>query len=91
MRMNLFRSEEHVKRWSLYAPESEDAIMPVEDWAKLFAGPMFRNRLDQDPVPGPPEERTVLERPGLTESLAVEAQTLATSTVWARGLCPGAP
>jgi hypothetical protein len=48
MRMNLFRSEEHVKRWSLYEPESEDGIMPVEDWAKLFAGPMFRNRLDPD-------------------------------------------
>jgi hypothetical protein len=48
MRMNLFRSEEHVTRWSLYDPVSEDAIMPVEDWAKLFAGPMFRNRLDPD-------------------------------------------
>jgi hypothetical protein len=46
--MNLFRSEEHVKAWSLYDSASEEAIMPVEDWAKVFAGPMFRNRLDPD-------------------------------------------
>ncbi len=48
MRMNLFRSEEHVKRWSLYDPASEEAIMPAEDWARVFAGRMFRNRLDPD-------------------------------------------
>ncbi len=48
MRMNLFRSEEHVKHWSLYDPASEEAIMPVEDWARVFAGRMFRNRLDSD-------------------------------------------
>ena len=46
--MNLFRSEEHAVRWSLYDPASRDAIMPVEDWAKVFAGRMFRNRLDSD-------------------------------------------
>ena len=27
--MNLFRSEEHVKNWSLYDPVSADAIMPL--------------------------------------------------------------
>ncbi len=48
MRMNLFRSEEHVKAWSLYDPASEEAIMPVEDWAKVFGGRMFTNRLDPD-------------------------------------------
>ena len=46
--MNIFRSEEHAKRWSYYEPESEDAIMPVADWAKVFAGPMFRNRNQDD-------------------------------------------
>lgn len=46
--MNLFRSEEHVKRWQLYARGAEDYIMPVTDWARVFAGPMFRNRLDSD-------------------------------------------
>jgi hypothetical protein len=30
--MNLFRSEEHVRNWSLYDPISEEAIMPLADW-----------------------------------------------------------
>lgn len=48
MQMNLFRSEEHVKNWSLYDAASEDAIMPVADWAKIFGGEMFRKRLEPD-------------------------------------------
>ena len=46
--MNLFRSEEHVKNWSLYDPISEDAIMSVVDWAYAFSGPLYRNRLEPD-------------------------------------------
>lgn len=46
--MNLFRSEEHVKRWKLYVRGAEDYVMPVTDWARVFSGPMFRNRLDSD-------------------------------------------
>jgi hypothetical protein len=46
--MNLFRSEEHVKKWSLYDPVSADAIMPLVDWAKVFSGPLTRNRLKPD-------------------------------------------
>ena len=46
--MNLFRSEEHVKSWSLYDPISEDAIMPLVDWALAFSGPLTRNRLEPD-------------------------------------------
>ena len=46
--MNLFRSEEHVRRWSLYYPAAEDYIMPVVDWAKVFSVPTFRNRLEGD-------------------------------------------
>ena len=34
--MNLFRSEEHVKNWSLYDPISEEAIMPLVDWDWVF-------------------------------------------------------
>ena len=48
MQMNLFRSEEHVANWSMFDPISADAIMPVADWAELFAGPTFRRRLDAD-------------------------------------------
>jgi hypothetical protein len=46
--MNIFRSEEHVKRWSLYYRMAEDYIMPVSDWAQVFSGPLFRNRLEPD-------------------------------------------
>jgi len=46
--MNLFRSEEHVKNWSLYDPVSEDAIMPLADWALAFSGPFVRKRLEPD-------------------------------------------
>jgi hypothetical protein len=46
--MNLFRSEEHTKNWSLYDPVSGDAIMPLEDWALAFSGPLTRNRLEPD-------------------------------------------
>jgi hypothetical protein len=47
-RMNLFRSEEHVKHWSLYDPVSADAIMPLADWALVFSGLLARNRLEPD-------------------------------------------
>ncbi|UCE00996.1 MAG: AAA family ATPase [Chloroflexota bacterium] len=46
--MNIFRSEEHVKRWSLYYRMAEDYIMPVTDWAQVFSGPLFRRRLEAD-------------------------------------------
>ncbi len=48
--MNLFRSEEHVKNWSDYDPISAEAIMPLADWAAVFSGPLFRNRLDPDMI-----------------------------------------
>lgn len=46
--MNLFRSEEHVKRWSRYDPESADGILPLAEWARIFSGPLFRERLRED-------------------------------------------
>lgn len=46
--MNLFRSEEHAKRWSLYSRAVDDYVMPVEDWGEVFKASMFRNRLDPD-------------------------------------------
>lgn len=46
--MNLFRSEEHVRRWSLYDPASADYIMALTDWVQVFSGPMHRRRLDPD-------------------------------------------
>ena len=46
--MNLFRSEEHVKNWSSYDAISEEAIMPLADWALAFSGSMCRDRLGPD-------------------------------------------
>jgi hypothetical protein len=46
--MNLFRSEEHVRNWSLYDPESADGIMPLADYATLFSAGLFRERLQPD-------------------------------------------
>jgi hypothetical protein len=46
--MNLFRSEEHVKNWPFYDPDSAESIMPLSNWATIFSGPMFRKRLEQD-------------------------------------------
>ena len=44
--MNLFRSEEHAKRWSLYERSIDDYVMPVADWGTVFEASMFRKRLD---------------------------------------------
>ena len=46
--MNLFRSEEHVKNWSLYDPSTAESIMPLSNWATVFSGPLCRNRLQPD-------------------------------------------
>lgn len=46
--MNLFRSEEHVRRWPLYFQAADDYVMPVADWAEVFSVSMFRHRLDND-------------------------------------------
>jgi hypothetical protein len=46
--MNLFRSEEHVRNWTQYDPNSADGTMPLKDYATLFSGGMFRERLAPD-------------------------------------------
>jgi hypothetical protein len=46
--MNLFRSEEHVKNWSLYDSVSAESIMPLPNWAAAFSGPLMKNRLQPD-------------------------------------------
>ena len=48
--MNLFRSEEHLRSWSLYDPDSADGIMPLADYATLFSASLFRERLQPDYV-----------------------------------------
>ncbi|MBK5267630.1 MAG: adenylate/guanylate cyclase domain-containing protein [Acidimicrobiia bacterium] len=46
--MNLFRSEEHLKRWLHYFHAVGDYVLPVSDWAVVFSSSMFRRRLDPD-------------------------------------------
>ena len=46
--MNLFRSEEHVRRWADFDPGSADGIKPVADLAKVFGSHLFTERLRED-------------------------------------------
>jgi len=48
--MNLFRSEEHVRKWTGFKPGTEEGIVPVPEMAKVFSGNFFRRRLDPDYV-----------------------------------------
>jgi hypothetical protein len=48
--MNLFRSEEHIRHWDSFAEGSDEGITPLPDMIKLFSGPYFKLRMDQDYV-----------------------------------------
>lgn len=42
--MNLFRSEEHAKRWSGYKAESAAGLRPLKDILAIFSGRLFKER-----------------------------------------------
>ena len=46
--MNLFRSEEHARRWDGFDPSMAQAVKPVAEWADIFANPFFRERSRPD-------------------------------------------
>ena len=47
--MNLFRSEEDVKAWADFNPETVKTIKLVREWAAMFQGAeLFKRRLDDD-------------------------------------------
>ena len=46
--MNLFRSEEHVKKWSGYKAGSEDGLVQLHDIVGLFSNEFFKRRMDHD-------------------------------------------
>ena len=46
--MNLFRSEEHVRNWSQFNPDSAEAIAPLDDEVALFSIEAGKHRLDGD-------------------------------------------
>ena len=43
--MNLFRSEEDVRAWSGFQPDTEEAVMPLADYARLWGLESYRARL----------------------------------------------
>jgi hypothetical protein len=48
--MNLFRSEEDVRKWSGFKPGTDEGVVPLLDMAEAFSGNFFRRRLDPDYV-----------------------------------------
>ncbi len=46
--MNLFRSEEDVRAWSGFQPDTEEAVMPLADYARLWGLENYRARLWND-------------------------------------------
>lgn len=48
--MNLFRSEEHVRKWARFDPAAEGGIISLDDLTQLFSGNLFRKRLEKDYV-----------------------------------------
>ncbi len=46
--MNLFRSEEHARNWPTYDADMSYMLKPLAEWARIFAGPVFRNRSRAD-------------------------------------------
>lgn len=48
--MHLFRSEEHVRNWSGFKPDTDGGIVALPDMVKLFSGNFFTKRMDTDYV-----------------------------------------
>ena len=46
--MNLFRGEEHVRKWLPDDPSAQEGTMPLGNYVKLFSSRLMRNRLDHD-------------------------------------------
>jgi len=67
--MNLFRSEEDARRWSLFDPASEAGFIPLLDLLVLFSTESRRHLLDGDYLQSWagrrwPERRDALQRIG---------------------------
>lgn len=46
--MNLFRSEEHARRWDGFDETMASSLKPVAEWAEIFSNPFFRERGRRD-------------------------------------------
>jgi hypothetical protein len=47
-RMNLFRSEEHVRGWAQFDTETDEGIIPLNEAFKIVSSSYFRKRLEPD-------------------------------------------
>jgi hypothetical protein len=69
--MNLFRSEEHARRWGQFEPRSEQGFISLTDLADFFGTESRRHMLDADYLSSwyprrAAERRAFLERIGKT-------------------------
>jgi len=46
--MNLFRSEEHIRKWSGFKSGTEEGIVELSALVNVFSGNLFTRRLDPD-------------------------------------------
>ena len=46
--MNLFRSEEHIRKWARYDPATEQGILPLQNVVNVFSGKFMQKRLDMN-------------------------------------------
>ena len=46
--MNVFQSEEDVRDWALFDPDSAERIMPLKDWIAVFSTEGRRHLFDAD-------------------------------------------
>jgi hypothetical protein len=44
--MNLFRSEEHIRKWARYDPAAEQGILPLQNIVNVFSGKFMQKRLN---------------------------------------------
>jgi hypothetical protein len=48
--MHFFRSEEHLRNWKQFDPETEPGIISLDDLLRLFSISFFRERMAPDYV-----------------------------------------
>jgi hypothetical protein len=48
--MNIFRSEEHLRRWEGYQEKKREGYISLDSLMQLFSGPFFTNRGNADYV-----------------------------------------
>jgi hypothetical protein len=55
--MNLFRSEEHARRWSGWSDDTRGGLLPLEGMMTIFSAPFFQQRFNGHYITSIPELR----------------------------------